>query len=73
MSKPAWVNAVRPPAAQLTLRAVQAGNGWLGQLVPLPESMSLWLWMCDHGHPDDLEAVGCAYRERDRLAGDQWR
>lgn len=68
MSGDVRVNAIRSPAAQIRLRAIQAEGRWLGMLAPPPESMSLWLWLCDHKHRDELDALGCADREQRRLA-----
>jgi hypothetical protein len=62
------VHAGRPPAARVTMRAVETGRGWLAQLGAPQEFMSLWTWLCDHGHPNHLEALDCASHERARLA-----
>lgn len=65
---PVKLTAVRPPARQITMRAGQRPDGFWRALLGAPEgSMSLWVWACDHKHPDQFGAEECAIAERKRL------
>jgi hypothetical protein len=60
--------ADRPPARQVTMRAVQrASRDWVAILGAPEESASLWVWSCEHRHPDQFAAGECAIAERRRL------
>lgn len=58
----------RPPARQITMRAVQRALGDRVAILGAPEEPpSLWAWSCDHKHPDQFGAGECAISERKRL------
>jgi hypothetical protein len=58
------ISATAPPASHMVVQAVPSRDGWIGRLIPPPDPPSLWLWMCEHTHPSDWEALECAETKR---------